>query len=309
MNTNDTSTIATAVGKVDIITNIIENGPSVAGAKTPINVTRSASTNKINAGFILSANREFIQAETVAYVNQFYAFKYNREKCSRDAGLIIDAVSQDLILGGTTKSIEAGVTYWKGARSYIEGQIPQTVASVEHAKEVALTVIRNLAYAPTSGNGTKQRINTYYQGGGFAAEGIIRSFDIITKIMQDGPEAAPQSYVGSGLFADTGISNNDTKLAPKVTAISAFTYDENLCRRDGGYIVDGVYYDAVLGTNYNAVLNGLAYQRGTASIELLRATELSQTITAFTYLKDQAATLMSTSPLAAARADNSLRNY
>ena len=305
MNTNDTSTIATAVGKVDVITNIIENGPSVAGAKTPINVTRSTSTNKINAGFILSANREFIQAETVAYVNQFYAFKYNREKCSRDAGLIIDAVSQDLILGGTTKSIEAGVTYWKGARSYIEGQIPQTVASVEHAKEVALTVVRNLTYTPTSGNGTKQRINTYYQGGGFAAEGIIRSFDIITKIMRDGPEAAPQSYVGSGLFADTGISNNDTKLAPKVTAISAFTYDENLCRRDGGYIVDGVYYDAVLGTNYNAVLNGLAYQRGTASIELLRATELSQTITAFTYLKDQAATLMSTSPLAAARADNS----
>jgi len=303
MNTNDTSTIATAVGKVDVITNIIENGPGVADAPAPINRTRSTSTSVINAGFILSANREFIQAETTAYVNQFYAFKYNREKCSRDAGLIIDAVSQDLILGGTTKSIEAGVTYWKGARSYIEGQIPQTVASVEHAKEVALTVIRNLTYAPTSGNGTKQRINTYFQGGGFASEGIIRSFDIITKIMRDGPGAAPQQYVGSGLFSATGVSNNDTKYAPRVTAISAFTYDETLCRRDGGYIIDGAYYDAVLGTNYNAILNGLAYQRGTASVELLRSTELSQTITGFTYLKDQASVLMANNATAAARAD------
>jgi hypothetical protein len=224
--TFNTSTIATAVNKINIITNIIQNGPSAANDPSPISIYASTNTDVINASRAIYANREFIQAETIAYVNQFFAFEYNRDKCSRDAGLIIDAVTQDLIMGGTTKAVEAGISYWLGNKSYIQGQIPQTVAAVNRAKAVSLDIIQNIPVTPTIGNGTPQIINTYFDGGYFASQAVSRSFDIIADIMENGPDAAPPAYYGTGLFASTGVSNNDTKIATKVTSVisSGTTY-------------------------------------------------------------------------------------
>jgi len=48
-------------------------------------------------------------------------------------------------------------------------------------------------------------------------------------------------------------------------AIGEFEFDEAKCARDTGIILQGVGYDLALGTNYNAVTNGLAYRRGNAS--------------------------------------------
>ena len=217
--TTNIPTISAATGKIDVITNIIENGPSVAGAKTPISIVRTTSTNAVVAAKIIEANRKFIQAETIAYVNQFFAFDYDRSKCKRDTGYIVDAVTQDLILGGTTKAIECGLNYWVGARNYVDGEIPQTIDAINRAKAISLNIIQNIAVTPSPGNGTKQIINTYFDGGQFAIEGVTRTFDIIANIIENGPSVAPQQYVGSGLFAATGISNNDVKLAPKITSI------------------------------------------------------------------------------------------
>lgn len=216
--TGDSAAAIAAQNKINIITNIISNGPAGI-AKNPIKQISNTSTNVINAVQIIHANRQFIQAEVVEWVNQNRAFDYNREKCRRDAGLIVDAVSQDLILGGTTKAIEAGVSYWLGTKSYIDGQIPQTVGAVTRAKTIALDIIQNIAVTPTTGNGSKQIINTYFSGGQYATAAVSRTFDIIIDIMTYGPTAAPEQYVGSGLFGATGISNNDTRYAPRVTSV------------------------------------------------------------------------------------------
>jgi hypothetical protein len=58
---------------IDLITNIIENGPTVAEPKAPIYYTPSTDPNVINATKIILANREYIVAETVAFVNQNWA--------------------------------------------------------------------------------------------------------------------------------------------------------------------------------------------------------------------------------------------
>ena len=42
---------------------------------------------------------------------------------------------------------------------------------------------------------------------------------------------------------------------------SAFQYNKEKCRRDYGYILEGVGYDVALGTNYNAVTNGNLYRQ------------------------------------------------
>jgi hypothetical protein len=310
VTTTDSSTIVSALGKVDIITNIIQNGPGVAGTKAPIQQIPSTNTNVVNAVTILAANREFIQAETVAYVNQFFAFDYNRAKCKRDAGYIVDAVTQDLILGGTTKALECGLNYWVGARNYVDGQVPQTVAAVNRARDISISIIKNLPVTKTTGNGTAQIINTYFTNGGYATDRIKGTYDIITNILSNGPNSigVPDSFVGSGLFAATGISNNDVKIAPKITSVIPFTFNETIYRASGNYIFDATYYDVALGTNYNSVTSGNMYLGQVLPFETLGNTQLSQSINAINYLKTTSATLLTGSGLAVARSTGIYNN-
>ena len=45
---------------------------------------------------------------------------------------------------------------------------------------------------------------------------------------------------------------------------ASFQYNKEKCRRDTSYFLDAVGYDVAFGTNYNAVTQGLAYQRAGA---------------------------------------------
>jgi hypothetical protein len=256
----------------------------------------------------LQANRDFIAEEIIAYVDFTYnngSFNYNEELCYRDTGLIIDAVSQDIMLGGNHKSIEAGLAYWNQGYNYVTGQESTTTMALNHARDVALKVIANETVIPQTGTVETQVINTYFQYGGdyMPQQSIRRNFRIITDIIERGPLYAPPVYAGSGLFAAVGLAADDVKLAPRVTSIQPFTYDETLCRRDSGYIIDGIYYDSALGTNYNAVTSGNAYQRGVSSVVI--NSELPQTKSAIEYLKTNSAILMSTSTVAVTRASAS----
>ena len=60
---------ATILTDISLITNIITNGPSVAKAKLPIGLTANTNANVVNATKIILANKEFIKAEIIAYVN------------------------------------------------------------------------------------------------------------------------------------------------------------------------------------------------------------------------------------------------
>jgi hypothetical protein len=58
---------------VRLIANIVSNGPNVAPAKVPITFTPSSDTNIINATKLVLANRDFIKAEVLEFVNQNWA--------------------------------------------------------------------------------------------------------------------------------------------------------------------------------------------------------------------------------------------
>ena len=47
-----------------------------------------------------------------------------------------------------------------------------------------------------------------------------------------------------------------------------FTYNASVCSRDVGYIIDGLGFDIVLGTNYNTRISGLTYRLSNASVVL-----------------------------------------
>ena len=230
------ATIAEAVQLItflNTITNIISNGPSEAAPASPISLTQSADLNDKKAHDILIANKEFIKEEVIAYVDNYYNagnFNYNEEKCYRDVGLIVDAVSQDILLGGNQKSIEAGLAYWSSGYNSITGQISTTTAAISHAESIALQIIANTPVTPQTGTEITQIINPFFQYGGdyMPQQAVSRNFNIIKNIITNGVDYAPPLYAGSGLFALTGLNGSDVKISPRVTSVSTVSTNRYL---------------------------------------------------------------------------------
>lgn len=101
------------------------------------------------------------------------------------------------------------------------------------------------------------------------------------------PRETSVALVENKSLASTILANANTvidDLWDYLSVTEGFqTYDSGKCKRDTGYILDGVGYDLVLGTNYWSVYNGIAYRRGTSSVVIDE--QLSETSGAITYLK------------------------
>jgi hypothetical protein len=209
---------ARAIGEnIDLIRKIIKQGPASAPERTPISLTVSTSTNVSRAYELLKLNKDFIVAEVVEFVNktyiQPYEFSYNEEKCFRDVGLIVDAIATDIIRRSNVSSIDAGLAYWEGAVSVIEGQLKETAGAIQYAKSIALDVIANNPVTsfyqqsvetiiPGTSSTTmtvvvSQLINSQLSGGEVARDLVDSNFNAITTILRDGPAYAPFSTEGT----------------------------------------------------------------------------------------------------------------
>jgi hypothetical protein len=226
-----------------IITDIITNGTVVA---PDVYKSTGPDNSLVSAEILLQANRVFIQKDTLAWITNTYpTFVYNQDICYRDVGLIVDAVSQDILLGGNTKTIEAGISYWKGGYAQILGQESTTTQAISHARDVALSVINNTSVTPESGNTGTQVINTFFENGIVAAPAVSRNFDIINTIILNGLAYVPESYQGGGLFSATGLSGDDVKIAPKVTGVTDLgggDFSVTIDKPTVGYAINSTLY-------------------------------------------------------------------
>jgi hypothetical protein len=210
---------------VSTITNIINNGPAVAAEQVPVTLTADSSVTVAAAYDQLQANKKFIVEEVIAFIDNTYnanSFRYDEELCYRDTGLIVDAVSQDILLGGNYKSIEAGLAYWNYGVSHVGGQETTTTMALNYARDLALQIIANQPVTPQTATIATQIINPFFQYGGdyMPQQAVRRSFDTITKIINDGPQYAPPRYMGGGLSALTGINGADVINSPQVVSVS-----------------------------------------------------------------------------------------
>jgi len=214
----------TVTSAVTILNDIIANGPATY-TFTPINIIASTSTHVTNACAIINANRNFLVAETISYINATYntgTFYYDQSYCYRDIGLMVDAVSQDIILGGNQRSIEAGLSYWNQGYNYIANEVTTTTAAISYIADICQQIIANQPVTVITGTHATQVINPFFQYGEnyMPQQAVARNFNIISTIIANGPESAPPVYAGGGLFALTGINGADVKLSPTVTYIS-----------------------------------------------------------------------------------------
>jgi len=277
--------VASLALSISTITNIIWNGTAtVTWGLTAISTATTVSATSSTAFDLLLTNKTFIQSEVTAWIDYTYnsnSFNYNEDKCYRDVGLIIDAVSQDILLGGNQKSIEAGLSYWNLGYNYVAGQVTTTTMAINYARDLALEVIANRAVTTSTtvklqtGTVSTQVINTFFQYGGdyMPQQAVSRNFGIITGIIADGPSATPPLYAGGGLFALTGLNGSDVKISPKVTSITTLT--------TGTFLIG--LNTATIGFGTNSTLyigDTLIFPKSDAEVEAL---SISYTSTATTW--------------------------
>jgi hypothetical protein len=204
----------------------------------------------VSASYALMRNNKlFIQSESVEYVDSSWVgLDYNKEKCRRDVGHLIDAVSTDLLYGGNERSAIAGEYYFKYPSEATTGsQLDPTVDAIDYASGLATKVIQSLTFVTAS-----QIVS--------ASVGLLR---------------------GNRNFIQ------EETMAYLTASWSTFDYDKVKCRRDVGYIIDGVATDLLYGGNERSVMSGEFYYRYPSKAILLGdgdgAGQLKQTVDGINY--------------------------
>lgn len=294
--TSNTATLAEVTqinSLINTVTNIIANGPSVAPAKLPIGLNADTNANKLKAYNLLLANRTFIQAETVAYVNQtFSVFQYDRNTCYRDVGYMIDSITIDLLYGGNKQAVQSGVAYYSyiSTATVIPNEQIETVAAYEYIDNIARSIIRGELVSQNYSTSTQ--ITNLSTATDVASVQVTNLINTITNIILNGPSvAAPLRPIAITASTDTNVLNavsllyaNRAFIQAEVIGYINRTYPYlslDVCGRDINYILNAVTYDLVYGGTSQSIVAGAAYYSGT---QLTVESELDTIVEVYSFM-------------------------
>ena len=241
-------------------------------------------TQNPNAVAIIKANKEFVKDEVIAYIDQQVAanaspfsssFVYNKAKCERDTGIILDGIAHDLKYNGNAKTYLNAGRYYEGTVSQVGGQEAQTAAALAYARTLVVDHIlpQGSGYTPlqsittqTTGlsvteAGQTTRVTTLMQSiENVITNGLSVMPDLVdprygyhytqdpTKVVNLGsdasdnpgnfPNAAELLQLNKDFIVEEVIAWINAQVAGGSGIWSGFTYNEVKCRRDTGLILD-----------------------------------------------------------------------
>jgi hypothetical protein len=257
--------------------NVLESTPLQIGDGAVVQPTFSVQPIDLQvARTRVLAQKEAIQKTTIEHVNeQFPTLDYNRSKCARDVGLIIESVLADMVLNTNYRTVVAGRSYYRGtAGLVISDQLTETVSAIQKVKSEVLALLSQ---------GTTEYTRTE------------SNFDTIIDIIENGLTAVPEIVFTNpdGMLPEVGrarnhiINNKEFLVEEAIAAIAEsyplLGYDRETCERDVGLVVDAVSYDMVFDANFRSITAGLAYFREGAAVVL--ESQKTATVAAFNELK------------------------
>jgi hypothetical protein len=196
-------------------------------------------------------------------------------KCKRDLGFFIDAISADVFTGGNNYAKQFTLQYFDGTGSPISnglvGEVTESVFAFNQARDLIKNAITNqLTYKEvgiSSGPAT-------YNGGG----------PIITNT-STGACADVQSNIDTLVtIVTTSIGAGNTSSLP-ATNLGTFTTGGAKCARDLGFLVDAISTDVFTGGNKYSREFVFQYYNGTSRTGI-GTTELAPSLVAFDAARD-----------------------
>jgi hypothetical protein len=237
------------VGKFNIVNSsatpfeLIENTMSYPTRVNP-SLTASVVGEVISSYNTLNSNLDFLKNETITYISSSWAgFEYNETTCKRDIGYIVDAVANDLLFGGNSGSITAGLEYYLVSSSATTSQKDATLTAIDFLSKTSQNLLRSSSF---------QQIQT----------GSSERYALWSSIIDSKPfiQTETITYLSSSW--------------------SEFEYNEVSCSRDIGFIVNAVATDLLYGGNERSVIAGDFYYRFPS---IAVTDQLSQTVDGIRY--------------------------
>lgn len=170
----------------------------------------SSPGNLLNAAKILRSNKEFIKAEVIGYINATYpGLTYNQELCARDIGLIVDALTFDLIEGRYFKSLEAANAYFESASGLtaITTQLTETADAINYINTIAQRIILKLAPATSYQSEVEQITEFTVTSESEAGDAIANLVELVVDVISQDASVNPTK---SNEDIDVFLMNNTT---------------------------------------------------------------------------------------------------
>ena len=225
-------------------------------------VFETASIERVTTGELLINNINLIKEETITYLSSSWSdFDYNQDTCKRDIGFIVDAVRTDVVYGGNERSVTAGDFYYRfPSAATVSGSVSPTSASQLYP------TLDGIRYASR------------------LSDKLIQNTLLVT--------ASLEASASNVLLNENRQFIKEETIAYLSSSWSDFSYNEDTCKRDIGFIIDAVRTDLVYGGNERSVTAGDFYYRFpsaailSGSVSPTTATQLYPTLDGIRYAGD-----------------------
>lgn len=232
--------------------------------------TGEAGIFRDGARLIKLNKAEIVDTAYSAMMTQFPGFvNPNETKCRRDLGYIVDAVVGDLYTGGNSYIIEATRSYFTDgvlSSNGLEGEINQSVYAFTQIGSLCKLAINNqltikdLTVLPDPITGS----NIDTDSCASVKDAIDSLISMLNTALNNGSLSSLPQYVNYGPWS--------------------YLYDNSLCKRDLGYIIDAITADLRSGGNINSIDTAEAYYSNTNLLYITN--EREETIDAINILRD-----------------------
>jgi len=293
-----------------VVIDLLENGINTRAYPTftdPDSVYRPVGYR--NARDLIFNNIDFIIAETIAFINTTPPIGWDIGQSNQfeiDLGYVLEGLSYDISYGGNSGGVYSGQQYDLNNWLQIGTNRAATVAALAFAQSVSIKVSQNIVLLAGELKQTvvPQYTNNAWNLGALAAPVINASWTATyTIISENNPELPTETLSLEYPAIDTGAYDADNITAREIiqasrTQVAAstiiyvdatfsggFNYDETLCYRDVGLIIDAMAIDLVTGGTYQSIGAGKSYYKNSSAKAIAIGTQYSETLDGILYAK------------------------
>lgn len=155
---------------------------------------------------LLSANKPYLQAMVVAYINfnianevaPYVGYTYASSKCTRDVGFFIDAILHDIRYGGNVKTRATADYFWIDGRPMIRGDVSPELAGQAYLRNlINNNIFTNTAVVQTYGQTAVQQIFIAGQNAEVGASTRNTTlWAIFSDVIENGTDELPPKQTG-----------------------------------------------------------------------------------------------------------------
>ena len=227
---------------------------------SPTSNNAVVSNNDQDAANLIDLNRDFIASEVYGYITRKYPYLLTKEgltigKCRRDVGYILEAVANDLRVGGNVNSVQAGQAYYTGNQlDFIEGEREETLEAFSYARSLAVAAMRNWEFrienCSTFLNNSVVTIPS-----GITTIGIVEGMSVTAT-----PATGQNNPIPAGTYVKEIISTTQIQLG---NANDTDTVDATATIQATGPVAGGITLNFELDQPKFASSSGRAFDAGT----------------------------------------------